>query len=62
MRNIRAALQGHKVSVPMWFSVLQVAERWGVPPWQIADRTPMYWMRRLAIVDRQRQIIEQHNG
>lgn len=40
--------------VPLWVSVLEMAEAWGVPPWEIvAHRGGLRWMTRFKFYHEQ---------
>lgn len=32
--------------MPQWVIVLQMAEAWGVPPWQVEDEMSLMWWER----------------
>ena len=41
--------------LPVWVSVLLMAEKWGVPPWEIASsRSQTYWTTRFAVLENER--------
>ena len=50
-------------AVPNWFVVLQAAEAWGTPPWEIA-RAPASarWLRRWQLVEKHRTTIANHRA
>lgn len=48
---MRLALTGARLptgqSIPIWISALQMAEAWGIPPWEIMERSgSLRWMAR----------------
>jgi hypothetical protein len=49
--------------LPLWVKILDAAEIWGVPPWEIAERPGgVKWLHRLGTVQsaRARGLREKH--
>jgi len=32
--------------MPLWIATLEMAETWGVPPWQVDEDASQYWVER----------------
>lgn len=46
--------------VPVWMGVLQMAEAWGTPPWEIMERRGgLIWAARWAAYKRQVRWVEE---
>lgn len=56
MRALKLALKGHKgIPVPLWVSVLIMAETWGEHPEDIIKRRgSLKWSRRFGLLQRAR--------
>jgi len=51
--------------LPLWVHIIDAAELWGVPPWEIAERPGAgVWMHRLSVVqgNRARGLKERNNN
>ena len=47
---VEDVLRGRRSTGPAWLAVLQMAEDWGVPPWEIVNAPgSLRWARRWAI-------------
>ena len=48
---------GAAEGVPSWVTSLVLAERWGIPPWEVADHeSSLLWANRAAALDQARKI------
>ena len=53
--------RGQESSAPAWVGVCQVAEAWGVPPWEVDDSPRIDWFWRTQAY-RHAQAIGRENG
>jgi hypothetical protein len=49
--------------VPHWVTALQLAEAWGVPPWEVMERPGgMRWAHRYVFYQKQRRWVDEQNA
>ena len=49
--------------VPLWVACLQMAEEWGVPPWEIMDAPgSLVWAARRAFYKKQLHWVEEQRN
>ena len=52
-----------KAEPPIWAIVIQLADRWHVPPWQIEDEMTAEWWQRISTFERVKyEIAEKKRG
>lgn len=47
----------------MWAIIIQLADRWNMPPWQIEDEMTAEWWHRVSTYERIKQeVVEKNSG
>ncbi len=44
--------------MPLWVTVLLMAERWGVPPWEIEEKLTKRWYECFMVLEEEKQKAE----